>query len=252
MNFLLNDRNILTLIIINSIIIFCLGFDLSHQTNSILHIIDNSISTLFVAEVIVKIKKYGSGGYFSKGWNIFDFLLVLISIPSLLVFMGLEVSDMSYLLVFRTLRVFKVFRFFRFIPNIDRLLQGIIRALKSSLLILVSFTLYIFIVGILSHSIFGYSDLFSDPGTSMYTILKVFTLEGWYEFPDELTENATMLKVFFIRLYFILILISGGIFGLSLVNSIFVHSMVDTNEKLEEKVDELKKMIKDIDDKINK
>jgi len=47
-----------------------------------------------------------------------------------------------------------------------------------------------------------------------------------------------------INLYFIVILLSGGIFGLSLINAIFVDAMVsDNNDVLEKKVDELTEKI---------
>ena len=48
-----------------------------------------------------------------------------------------------------------------------------------------------------------------------------------------------------VRVYFVLILILGGIIGLSLVNSIFVDAMVsDNNDELE---DEVKKLNEKID-----
>lgn len=248
---LLNDIIILVLIILNSIVIFLLGFDLPYK--SYLNIIDYTISTIFILEIYYKIKHYGTD-FFTKNWNIFDFILVLISVPSLFTFLfNIEHIDLSYLLVFRTLRVFKVFRFFKFIKNIDKLLAGIRRALKASILILISFVLYIFIIGILSHSFFSGTEHFSDPLTSIYSVLKIFTLEGWYEIPDDLTIGLSKIKAFFIKLYFILILVSGGIFGLSLVNSIFVDSMIsDNNDDLEKKVDDMKLTLDYIKRNLNK
>jgi voltage-gated sodium channel len=252
-NFLLKDRNIIFLIIINSLIIFFSGFEYSSNANLTLLFFDNFISSIFIVEIIVKIRHYKSKVFFSDGWNLFDFFLVVLSIPSLLIFVfDLEIKDVSFILVFRTFRIIKVFRFFKFIPNIEKLLSGIKSALKASVLVLVSFVIYIFIISMLSHSMFSYSELFSDPGTSVYSVLKIFTLEGWYEFPDQLTEETGVVKTFFIRLYFILILLSGGIFGLSLVNSIFVDAMVsDNNDELEAKVDELKQMVQKLIDNKN-
>ena len=44
----------------------------------------------------------------------------------------------------------------------------------------------------------------------------------------------------FIHAYFVLIVLSGGIFGFSIVNAIFVDEMMkDNNDDLEAKVDEL-------------
>ena len=47
-----------------------------------------------------------------------------------------------------------------------------------------------------------------------------------------------------VRIYFVLILILGGIIGLSLVNSIFVDAMVsDNNDELEAEVKQLNEKI---------
>ena len=47
-------------------------------------------------------------------------------------------------------------------------------------------------------------------------------------------------STFFIYFYFIIVVLTGGILGLSLVNSIFVDSMIsDNNDELEKKIDNL-------------
>lgn len=249
---LLNDNFILFLIILNSIVIFLLGFDWEHRYY--LTVLDHSLSTIFILEIISKLRVYGSKQYFSENWNVFDFILVMISIPSLFIFaFNMDFIDVSFLLVFRVLRAFKVFRFFKFIKDIDKLIAGIKRALKASVLILVSFILYIFIIGILSHSIFHHAEEFNNPLLSMYNILKIFTLEGWYEIPDALVIGMSPIKSFFTKLYFIIVLVSGGIIGLSLVNSIFVDSMVsDNNDELEMKIDNMQETLNYLKEKLDK
>ncbi|MCC5915743.1 MAG: hypothetical protein JJU02_00295 [Cryomorphaceae bacterium] len=74
-------------------------------------------------------------------------------------------------------------------------------------------------------------------------------MEGWYEIPDSMIENNTFSPFveFFIRIYFVTILFVGGIFGLSLVNSIFVDSMIsDNNNPLEEKIENLNKKVDEL------
>lgn len=53
------------------------------------------------------------------------------------------------------------------------------------------------------------------------------------------------------RIYFVVILIAGGIIGLSLVNSIFVDAMVsDNNDDLEREVKKLNQKIDILTDEI--
>ncbi|MBO6081618.1 MAG: hypothetical protein J6P46_01180, partial [Bacteroidales bacterium] len=59
--------------------------------------------------------------------------------------------------------------------------------------------------------------------------------------------------VAWVRMYFVLILIAGGIIGLSLVNSIFVDAMVsDNNDALEAEVKELTGKVDELLDEIKR
>ena len=239
----LNNKFILFLILLNTLTIFLSGFGFEANVLSLINIVDNCITILFITEMIVKLVHLKPKGYFGEGWNVFDFILIMISLPSMCFFLFKNCDlDLSFILVFRVLRVFKTFRFFKFIPKIDELISGVQRALKASVFILIGFIVYIFVIGVLSFSLFKNlsPEYFPDPLTSLYSIFKVFTVEGWFIVPEQLCVGLGQVQTIFIHLYFIFILLTGGIFGLSLVNSIFVDAMVsDNNDGLEKKVDEL-------------
>ena len=239
----LNNRFILFLILLNTLTIFLSGFEFKPEQLVLINIIDNCITVMFIVEMLVKMIHLKPKGYFASGWNVFDFVLILVSVPSLVFLLFKNNNlDLSFILVFRVLRVFKTFRFFKFIPKIEELLSGVQRALKASVFILIGFVVYIFVIGVLSFSLFKNisPDYFPDPLTSLYSIFKVFTVEGWFTIPEELSVGLPQATSIFIHLYFVFILLTGGIFGLSLVNSIFVDAMVsDNNDGLEAKVDEL-------------
>ncbi|NQX81340.1 MAG: ion transporter [Flavobacteriaceae bacterium] len=244
---------ILVLILLNSVIIFAIGFDMSTSSRFMLSLADNTITGLFVIEIIVKLREQGIRNYFKFNWNVFDFVLVAISLPTLIAFVGnIEVSSMSYLLVFRVLRVFKSFRFLKFIPGIDHLIKGVSRALKASVIVLLGFVIYIFIIGIFSFYLFKElsPEYFGNPLNSLYSTFKIFTVEGWYDIPESITKGLSSTVSFFIYLYFVFIVITGGVFGMSLVNSIFVDAMVsDNNDNLERKIEELNKKMDRLLDK---
>ncbi len=252
----LNDKFILVLILINSVILFVGGYFHAENHKQIILVIDNSITSLFIVELLVKFQEYGIKGYFRSNWNKMDFILIALSIPALLTFIfNLSFIDFSFLLVFRVMRIFKAFRFFKFIPNVGKLVSGVQRALKASVFVFLGFVIYIFIIGILSFYLFqgSGSEYFSDPMISLYSTFKIFTVEGWFEIPEQVIVNYSKTATFFTYLYFIFVVLTGGIFGLSLVNSIFVDSMVsDNNDELEEKIDILNSKVTEILTKINK
>lgn len=246
----LNDKIILILIILNAIIIFISGFEFSEIYKSLFLIVDNIITVLFIVEIIIKLNEYGVKGYFSSNWNKFDFILIVLSIPSLIsFFLNIEFASVGFLLVFRALRVFKSFRFLKFIPGIEEMIKGIQRALKASTIVFLGLFIYIFIVGTCSFYFFKSTgtEYFNNPLNSLYSIFKIFTIEGWVDIPNDVTKNYSSTKAFFTDFYFIFILLSGGIVGLSLLNSIFVDAMIsDNNDELEKKIDHLDKKISEL------
>ena len=74
-----------------------------------------------------------------------------------------------------------------------------------------------------------------------YTVFQLFTVEGWNEVADVIANNtADEMQVGFSRFFFVLIVLIGGIFGMSLANAVFVDEMtMDNNKELEKKIDKL-------------
>lgn len=251
----LKDRFILVLILINAAVLFLGGYNATDNQKHVFFLIDNVITSLFIIELIIKFNEYGVKGYFKSGWNRLDFILIILSAPALISFVfNIQVFDVSFLLVFRIFRVFKAFRFFKFIPNVGGLIADVKRALDTSLFILIGFLIYIFIVGTLSFYLFNGSDTeyFTSPMISLYSTFKIFTIEGWYEIPEQICANYSSLATFFTYFYFIFVVVTGGIIGLSLVNSIFVDSMLsDNTDDIEKKIDaldiKLNELIKKLD-----
>lgn len=227
----LNDRLILSVILLSSGVIFLLGFK-SLSTNTFLQTFDHCLTIFFIAEVFVKFKYYGVKKYFNNRWNIFDFTIVLFSSVTILT-LFMDIGDFTFLLTLRLARVVRFAKLLRFIPDIDHLLLGITRALKSSVLVIVCLILYTYILSIISCSIFGRvaPEYFENPLLSLYSTFKLFTIEGWYEMPDLIAERSTVLFGSFARIYFMGVIFTGGIIGLSLVNAVFVDEMTMDNNK---------------------
>jgi voltage-gated sodium channel len=254
-NIFLNDRIILMLISVNAIIIFFQAFK-SDNYDQVLSYVDDALTFLFIIEMIVKSSHYGWKEYLRSGWNKFDVILILLSIPSLVVHLIPNIDmyvNVSYLLVFRVFRVFKFFRFVQFFPQVEHIFRSAQSALSASFMVLVGFFVVIFIMAILSTFFFQEAspNLFGDPITAYYSTFQVFTVEGWNAIPDALIKEAVAnskpfsdLAIFFIRMYFIGLFIVGGIFGLSIVNSIFVDAMISDH-------DETEKQFEDVENKLN-
>lgn len=241
------------MIMLNSILLFIMGYEEMHE-NHFLGILDHFFTIYFVFEVIIKVGMRGWKPYISDGWNRFDFFLVVISIPSLFVLV-VDIPDVSYLLVFRLLRVMRILRFMRFIPNISKMIAGIARAFRASLFVLVALVIYNVLLSVLSSHLFREEapELFGNPAISLYSIFQVFTLEGWNDIPNTIIANVhdAPWKPVLTRIFFFFVVITGGVFGMSIVNAIFVDEMImDNNDDLEDKIDELNKKVDQLMDEL--
>ena len=248
----LSDYFILFLIIVNALIIFVQEFNFK---NHFLDKFETVFTLIFVIEMLVKIKSWGFPGYFSDGWNRFDFILILISIPSLsILFYSDNTLQLNFFLTLRAFRVFKFFRLIRFFPNVTTLVKSVKNALKASYIVIAGFFLLVFIVSVVTCSIYKniVPEYFNNPINSFYSVFRLFSVEGWYEIPDLIASRASPAIGFISKLYFAVLLLGGGILGLSLVNSIFVDAMVsDNNDNLEKEIGRLHDKIDNLTKKID-
>ena len=242
--FFTNDHIMLVLVIINTGIIFFSGF-MPNQGGALL-IIDSIFTLLFLLEAVVKINVRGFSDYWSDGWNRFDFIIVLLALPSCINLFGFEFPGTNIFLSLRTIRAFKSFRLLKFVPNVDNLLNGVKLAFKASYIVAIGLIVLLLVFSIITTFLFGSSapQYFGNPALSVYSIFRLFTIEGWYDMPEAIAENSGSAMAVFARIYFSCLLFLGGIIGMSLVNSIFVDAMAaDNNDEVLEKISHLERKI---------
>ncbi|MEP0936868.1 MAG: ion transporter [Cyclobacteriaceae bacterium] len=242
----MNEWLIIAAVLLNSVLIFVMGFENLHG-NPFLSLFDHLFTLFFILEIIVKVAFNGWKSYINNSWNKFDFVLVAISIPSLFELL-VHIPDMSYLLVFRLLRVLRILRFMRFIPNISHMIAGVVRAFRASIFVFVAIFIYNILLAVLSSHLFREAspEHFSNPLISLYSVFQVFTLEGWNEIPASIVADMDpkSWQAPLTRLFFVFVVLTGGIFGMSIVNAIFVDEMVqDNNDDLEDKIEALNNKI---------
>ena len=249
-DFFCNDKIMLWAIMLNTAVMFVSGF---WQDSLYFELVDVFFTLVFLCEAFAKIEKKGWHDYWKNGWNKFDFIVLLIAIPSVVSPFVEQTMTTNTILALRSMRLFKSFKLFHFIPNVEKLIKGIKHAFRASLIVFITFIVFLVVFSIFSSAIFGRisPEYFGDPAISIYSIFRVFSVEGWYEVPDNIAKNSTPFLGFIARFYFSLLMFIGGIIGLSLINSFFVDAMVEDNnnevieklKKIEEKLDKLTKEI---------
>lgn len=202
--------------------------------------VDYGCVIFFIVEASLKIYRDHFRGYWSSGWNRFDFAIVVVSLPVLATPI-IDLHAFSGVLILRVGRLFRIFRLLRFIPDGQRMVAGIVRSLKASIGVFLALVLVNFILAMGACMLFRElsPEYFGDPVTSLYSMFQVFTVEGWYEIPNLLAERADgQAWATFARIYFVLSVLVGGILGLGLANAVFVDQMtVDNTDPLEARID---------------
>lgn len=241
-DFLISERTVLTVIVINTIALFILGRGSDSSFHDLGRQVDYACVVFFIIEAILKVQRGGWRQYWSNGWNRFDFFVVVFSAPAVLA-PWVPLERLSAITVLRVSRLLRLFRLLRFIPNRDHLIAGSQRALRASVGVLLALLLVNIVLGFGAMLLFGQfaPEHFGDPVEACYSMFRVFTVEGWYELPDLIGERAGHPGwQFLARAYFMVAVVVGGLIGLSLANAVFVDEMVlDNNDSLEAKIEEL-------------
>ena len=125
---------------------------------------------IFVVEIALKFIAHGPR-FFRNGWNIFDFVIVGISlIPA-----GQGFSALRALRILRVLRVVSV------APSLRRVVEGFIRAVPGMGSVFLLMGLIFYISAVIATKLFGSSfpDWFGTLGSSGYSLFQIMTLESW-------------------------------------------------------------------------
>ena len=121
--------------------------------------ISNTIFTiLFTLEMLIKIFGYGVLPYFRDGLNIFDTLIVVVSILDIAlstanVFSG---GGLVALSAFRTLRLFRMFKLARSWSSFRRLIAAILATLAAISNFVILLLLFMLIAALLGMELFAF------------------------------------------------------------------------------------------------
>ena len=158
-------------IIINAI---TLGLETSPEIKAefgvILSLIDRVALTIFTFELITKIAVYKLR-FFKDGWNIFDFLIVAVSL----------IPASGPFSVLRAFRIFRTLRLLSIVPSMKRIIQAIFISIPGILSVGTIIILIFYISSVLTTTFFGerFYEWFGTIGNSMYTLFQIMTLESW-------------------------------------------------------------------------
>ncbi len=164
----------ITVILFSALSVGVKSYDTSPVVALSLRVLDWVITLYFLLEIIVRY--FASGGvraFFGRGWNIFDFCIVVASL--------IPVDESQHALLARLLRLFRVMRLIYFVPHLRVLVTALLIAMpRMSYVVLMMFIIF-YIYGAAGNLFFSEINevLWGDIGISMLTLFRVATLEDW-------------------------------------------------------------------------
>lgn len=181
---------VLALIIINAVVLGAETFDgVQAAAGPWLQVIDRIIVYAFVVELGLRLLAW-RGAYFRNGWNVFDFLIVAVSI-------GAATSGLAALRAFRVLRVLRVITV---IPRMRVVVSALLDSIPGIASVGVVLALILYVFAVIAANLYGpdHPDLFGDVFQAMYTLFQVMTLEGWPDMAAQVSETHPRSWVFFL------------------------------------------------------
>jgi hypothetical protein len=204
--------------------------------------LSNTVFTgVFVCEMLIKVWGYGVIGYFRDLLNVFDALIVVVSVLDLAlsaaqVFGG---GGLVALSAFRTLRLFRMFKLARSWSTFRRLMAAILATLVAISNFVVLLLLFALIAALLGMELFAYQVKvdgeyprlnFNSLEGAMTTIFVLLTNEAWNQTTYEYMRGTESVYPMF---YFAGIVIIGNFILLKLFIAILIYNFSQHNESEE-------------------
>lgn len=183
------DTFIIMCVIANTITLCLDGLTSTKEQQNIIEQVQTSFAIMFLIEMILKVISLGVGGYMSDKFNVFDGLLVTISMVELS-----SQSDSKGLNAFRMLKILRVLRMTRLIRSLKymRIIINVLSGtISSAIYILLLLSLIIYMYSVLGMYIYKkqlnrtngkdmpYRQNFENFENAFLTIFQMLTVENW-------------------------------------------------------------------------
>ncbi|NXU42343.1 CAC1G protein, partial [Drymodes brunneopygia] len=219
-------RGIMVAILINTL---SMGIEYHEQPEELTNALEISnivFTSLFALEMLLKLLVYGPFGYIKNPYNIFDGIIVVISVWEIV---GQQGGGLSVLRTFRLMRVLKLVRF---MPALQRQLVVLMKTMDNVATFCMLLMLFIFIFSILGMHLFGCKFASERDGDTLpdrknfdsllwaiVTVFQILTQEDW----NKVLYNGMASTSSWAALYFIALMTFGNYVLFNLLVAILVE-----------------------------
>jgi voltage-gated sodium channel len=188
---------VIAVIIISALEIGAKTYPLGPTALAITQHIDVFITLFFLVEILIRfIAEENKRGFFKSAWNVFDTLVVVISL--------IPIDESELALLARLIRVFRVLRMISIVPELRVLINSLLTALpRLGYVVLLMFIIF-YIYAAIGSFLFSEINpvLWGNIAISMLTLFRVMTFEDWTDIQYETMEVYPMSWIFYMTFIF--------------------------------------------------
>ncbi len=189
---------VIAIIILSAMMIGASTYDMDPRWLSVLRGFDMAVTIFFLIELLIRMAaEERLRNFFRKGWNIFDFTIVTISL--------IPIDESELVLLARLLRIFRMLRLISMIPELRILMDSLLKAIPRIgyvvLLMFIIFYIYAAVGSFLFEKI--NSVLWGDISISMLTLFRVLTFEDWTDVMYETMAVYPFSWIFYLSFIFL-------------------------------------------------
>lgn len=233
---------IVAVIIVSALLVGAKTYNLNPVTLQLVSFLDYLVTLVFLTELTIRfIGEEHRSKFFHDGWNLFDTLVVFISL------IPIDNTDMA--LVARLVRVFRVLRMVSTITELRMLLNSMFRALPQLGYVMLMMFIIFYIYAAMGSMLFEKVNpvLWGDVSISMLTLFRVMTFEDWTDVMYETMAVYPLSWIFYMTFIFF-----TAFAFLNMLIGIVVNVMDGENQKMrdQEALEANEPTIKDIYQKL--
>lgn len=192
------ELSVIFIIVFSALVTGVKTYEINSTLNQLVLGLDTFITLFFLFEVSIRlIAEPRTLDFFKKGWNVFDFVIVVASM--------LPVDGSDTVLLARLLRIFRVLRLISMIPELRVLINSLLKALPRmgyiALLMFIIFYIYAAIGSFMFDTI--NPKLWGNISIAMLTLFRVSTFEDWTDVMYEVMAVYGYAWVFFLSFIFL-------------------------------------------------
>lgn len=165
---------VIAIIIVSALLVGAKTYSETSRFEQALRVLDLGVTAFFLVEILIRMAgERRVRDFFTKGWNVFDFVIVTASL--------IPLDDSELVLLARLLRIFRVLRLVSMIPELRMLVTALFKSIPRmgyvALLMFIIFYIYGAIGSFLFHEV--NEKLWGNIALAMLTLFQVATFESW-------------------------------------------------------------------------